>query len=341
MTPQLVQVAELKGHLDRVWQVSWSPVVLALISASGDKAIRVWMPASETDRSNWTCSSTIDDAHSRTVRSVAYNPNGRVFASGSFDGTVGIWERDGGKNIECVASLEGHENEVKCVAWAASGALLATCSRDKSVWIWEVVDDDEYECSCVLQEHTQDIKAVRWHPEEEVLASASYDDTIKIWKEEDADWYCSDTLLGHTSTVWNIDFNRKGDMLASVSDDKSLRIWKQDTTTKKYQAHAISANHHSRTIYSVSWSKHLDLIATASGDNCIIISKLDEGTSLGTSPDGNRSDTPTLSKVSTQVDAHGLSDINCVVWCPIKEFERYLASTGDDGIIRIWEYIDA
>ncbi|EGF77700.1 hypothetical protein BATDEDRAFT_20611 [Batrachochytrium dendrobatidis JAM81] len=343
MAPRLVSVAELHGHIDRVWQISWSPVVLALISASGDKSIRVWKPASESDKSNWTCSTVVDDAHSRTVRSVAYNPDGRVFASGSFDGTVGIWERDNSKEMECVASLEGHENEVKCVAWSASGVLLATCSRDKSVWIWEVVGDDEYECSCVLQEHTQDIKAVRWHPFEEILASASYDDTVKIWKEEDADWYCSDTLTGHTSTVWNIDFNQSGDMIASVSDDKSLRVWKQDPMTKKYQPYITSLNHHDRTIYSVSWSKHHGLIATASGDNTICVSSIQPKNNINQDMDPKHPDLcdATIVKLTTLVNAHGLNDINSVVWCPIEGFQNYLASAGDDGIVRIWEYMDA
>ncbi len=108
------------------------------------------------------------------MRSVAWDPTGKNFATGSFDSTVGIWEEvdDGdqdeqeagnegvftgrdkirdvedtdadeeyqitsAKEWECITTLEGHESECKSVAYSNDGALLASCSRDKSVWIWE------------------------------------------------------------------------------------------------------------------------------------------------------------------------------------------------------------
>lgn len=111
----------------------------------------------------------IETEHKRTVRSIAWSPDGRTLASGSFDSTVGVWEEviplsddedegdegaqgvykpagmnSGGdvdegkeKEWECVSTLEGHESECKSVGFSSDGALLASCSRDKSVWVWE------------------------------------------------------------------------------------------------------------------------------------------------------------------------------------------------------------
>lgn len=214
-----MQIAELKGHSDRVWAVSWHPRQLRLASCSGDKAIKFWKGPAEAGGA-WDCVTSLANAHARTVRSVSYNHDGSFIASGSFDATTAVWEPvDGG--VECLATLEGHENEVKSVAWSASNSLLATCSRDKSVWIWEgcvqvnsATGDGDFECIAVLQEHKEDVKVVKWHPSFEILASGSYDNTIRLWRDnDDEDWACYQILEGHTSTVWSIDFNPSGDML--------------------------------------------------------------------------------------------------------------------------------
>ncbi|KAG0166882.1 cytosolic iron-sulfur protein assembly [Apophysomyces sp. BC1034] len=342
--PRLELVATLEGHQDRVWQASWHPSKTVLATCSGDKTVRLWAPASHSDFTQWQCIDTLDGAHKRTIRSVAWSPSGNELATASFDATTGIWETDPrGTDWDCVATLEGHENEIKSVAWSSSGSLLATCSRDKSVWIWEVESDNDFECLSVLQEHTQDVKMVAWHPQQEVLASASYDDTIKIWKEDEDDWYCADTLEGHTSTVWALDFDASGDHIVSASDDRTLRIWK---TYKPNNPEGIAtpngepvwktictlSGYHDRCIYSVSWSKVNGYIASASGDNAIRIFAKDDKSPQ----DANA---PTYTSIADVQDAHGVHDINGVSWFPTAAHADWLASVGDDGLVRIWRLV--
>ncbi|KAI8821138.1 WD40-repeat-containing domain protein [Fimicolochytrium jonesii] len=348
--PEVQLLAELPGHTDRVWSISWHPTLPLFASCSGDKSVRLW----KLDEGNgsWGCVSTLDDAHKRTIRSVAFSPDGKLLATASFDASTAIWERDIDK-WDCVATLEGHENEVKSVSWSASGALLATCSRDKSVWIWEVVGDSDFECLSVLQEHEQDVKMVQWHPNEELLVSASYDDTMKIWREDDDDWYCSDTLKGHGSTVWGVDFNDTGDLLASVSDDRTLRFWQRETPPRpdpatlsfqprqdpKWRNIFTIPEHHDRTIYCVSWSKVHGRVVTAGADNKVKI--LESMAANDGITNGDDSTTPQFATVATITDSHGHSDINCVKWCPLKEngYGDLLATGGDDGAVRVWRFV--
>lgn len=180
---ELREIQQLQGHTDRVWSLAWNPATGAagipalLASCSGDKTVRIWKQSSSTGI--WDCTALLDETHTRTVRSCAWSPSGKLLATASFDATTAIWEHIG-NDFECVSTLEGHENEVKSVTWNASGSLLATCSRDKSVWIWEVQPGNEFECISVLQGHTQDVKMVQWHPFMDVLFSCSYDNTVKV-----------------------------------------------------------------------------------------------------------------------------------------------------------------
>ncbi|CCF48326.1 hypothetical protein NDA11_004890 [Ustilago hordei] len=259
-------LANLEGHSSRAWHLAWNPRMPILASCSGDKDVRLHAYSfvsttsadgpSSSKQPSFNLREAIVTGHQRTVRQVAWSPDGKILATASFDSTVGIWERiqdidgtselesnrdgpgpvalsNGGAHVDqlewdCVGTLEGHESECKSVAFSHTGGLLASCSRDKSVWIWEVQPDAEFECLSVLMEHSQDVKAVAWHPRDEMLASASYDDAIKLYIDDPSDdWFCFTTLTGHESTVWSLSFSPCGNYLASASDDLTVRIWRR------------------------------------------------------------------------------------------------------------------
>ncbi|KAJ7524171.1 hypothetical protein O6H91_18G080600 [Diphasiastrum complanatum] len=342
---------QLEGHTDRVWGVAWNPASRSggapsmLASCSGDKTVRIWEQQSTVSSSSpsWTCQAVLDESHSRTVRACDWSPNGKLLATGSFDATTSIWEHVGGE-FDCIATLEvkihGHENEVKSVAWNTSGTLLATCSRDKTVWIWELQPGNDFECVSVLNGHTQDVKMVLWHPSRDVLVSASYDNTIKVWAEDrdGDDWRCVQTLAepgwGHTSTVWQLSFNMSGDQMVSCSDDLQLMVWDSTVDPSEWTGNGggpwkhlcTISGHHERTIFSVHWSRTNGLIATGSADDCIRIFAEDPT---------NVASSVSFCKVLEKQKAHE-GDVNSVRWHP--KDPRLLASAGDDGVIKIWEF---
>ncbi|KAF9061598.1 WD40-repeat-containing domain protein [Rhodocollybia butyracea] len=340
----LQKVAELGGHEEEVWHIAWNPAKSLLASCSSDKSVRLFTYNHDGEGTlKFSLATSIPTGHLKTVRSVAWSPSGSTLATASFDSNIGIWEQeqpdeDGHSGEwECASLLEGHETECKSVAYSSTGTLLASCSRDKTVWVWEVQPDSDFECMGVLMEHTQDVKCVAWHPTEEILASGSYDDTIKIYVDDPQDdWFCCTTLTGHESTVWALGWSPNGKYLASSSDDKTVRIWKR---VGEYEFKCVLVlEGHDRSVYSVSWGVgnigqeadplNLGRIASAGGDGIIRVWDLHENPS---------SDKPTAKLVARLPSAHGTYDINTVVWCPRKGYQDLLATSGDDGMVKIWK----
>jgi WD40 repeat protein len=66
---------------------------------------------------------------------VGLSGDGRLLASGSFDGLVKLWEVPGGRLL---ATLEGHTGGLRGVALSGDGRLVASCSHDGTVMLSEV-----------------------------------------------------------------------------------------------------------------------------------------------------------------------------------------------------------
>ncbi len=73
--------------------------------------------------------------HSDWVLSVAYSPDGRYLASGSYDNTIKIWEVATGKELR---NLTGYYLPVNSVVYSPDGRYLASGSGDKTIKIWRV-----------------------------------------------------------------------------------------------------------------------------------------------------------------------------------------------------------
>jgi len=86
---QIKAVADFKGHVDAVEDVDWHHRDANMIGSVGDdKKIILWDTRDPENPVH-----TVKDAHEGDINSIAFNPvNEYVFATGSTDKTIGIWD---------------------------------------------------------------------------------------------------------------------------------------------------------------------------------------------------------------------------------------------------------
>ncbi|KAL8777436.1 MAG: hypothetical protein Q9194_002548 [Teloschistes cf. exilis] len=112
-------------------------------------------------------------SHSDSVTAVAFSPDGKRIASGSFDKTIKVWDAATG---DLEKTLAGHSDWVTAVAFSPDGKRIASGSWDKTIRVWDAATGD---LEKTLAGHSKRVTAVAFSPDGNRIASGSLDKTIK------------------------------------------------------------------------------------------------------------------------------------------------------------------
>ena len=120
-------------------------------------------------------------AHTNSVFTVRYTPDGQFLISGSRDARLKVWDAASGylQSAEVVAHLYA----INHLDFSPNGKHFVTCSMDKSIKVW---DAEKLKLLKVIDRarhagHGTSVNKVLWTTYQDQLLSASDDRTISVW----------------------------------------------------------------------------------------------------------------------------------------------------------------
>ncbi|OAX32529.1 WD40 repeat-like protein, partial [Rhizopogon vinicolor AM-OR11-026] len=185
------------------------------------------------------------DGHTNIVLALDISSDGGIMASGSYDGTVILWDtktwQKKGDPLKCGA-------HVFCVRFSPTGQLGVATSED--IQIWDLYGRERL---AQFKGHTNFNnswnRSLTWTRDGFHLISSGVgnDSVLRSWDTSTLK-QIGNPWTGHGSAISNIMLNPAGTLLASASYDKTVRLWQLPTGTE------VARYEHSEMVFRVRFS---------------------------------------------------------------------------------------
>jgi WD40 repeat protein/beta-lactamase regulating signal transducer with metallopeptidase domain len=242
----------------RWWMAAVSPDGKTLAVACGNHeqtgAIQIWNVSNRTVRTTIT--------HTSGIRFVAFSPDNKTLAAGSFDNTLRLYDVATGQ-LRAVG--KEHKGGINSVAYSKDGKMLVTGSLDRTVKFWTVptlpdvapalsaptatngadaveppavaaaepAKPIELKSYASLESHVNWVLSVALSPDGKTLVSGSRDMTACIWDvpetpKDDKPITVTKprlTLRGHNNAVECVAITADGSTIATGSLEGNAKLW--------------------------------------------------------------------------------------------------------------------
>ncbi|MDJ0899955.1 MAG: hypothetical protein QNJ55_14210 [Xenococcus sp. MO_188.B8] len=220
--------------------------------------------------------------HEFAFSSIAFSPDGKKLAAGSWDGNIYLWNQE--KHYSECKPLAVHEkginkegtNEIgiNAIAFSPDGEWLVSGSRDQTVRLWDL--RQKKLDSKKIGNHQNDVTSVAFSPDGSLLASGSKDGTVKLWKN----WQHSEQRpiilksydsKGQMVAVRSLTFSPNNSTLAVGCENAAIWLWNVQEPAQTPNKEPIVRRKHDNKIRSVAFSPDGKILVSASDDYTILL----------------------------------------------------------------------
>jgi len=189
-----------------------------VLTASRDKTIIVWAIINDPDNYGYARRSL--RGHNNFVSDVVISSDGQFALSGSWDGTLRLWEIATGK---CTRRFVGHTKDVLSVAFSSDNRQIVSGSRDRTVKLWNTLGECKF--TIIDEGHSEWVSCVRFPPTKNapVIVSAGWDRLVKVWGLNNC--RLKNNLIGHTGYLNTVTVSPDGSLCASGGKDGTAMLW--------------------------------------------------------------------------------------------------------------------
>jgi guanine nucleotide-binding protein G(I)/G(S)/G(T) subunit beta-1 len=203
----------LKGHLSKVYSLSWASDSRHLVSASQDGKLIVWDAVAE----NKVAAIPLKSAW---VMTCAYSPSGKLVACGGLDNTVSVFNlRSKTQPIRPIRELVAHTGYVTDIAFV-NDRQLVSASGDCTCILWDV---ETRKMIQTFSEHICDVMTISVAPDRSTFVSGACDASARIWDMRTG--RTVQTFPGHHSDINAVQFFPTGLAFGTGSDDGTCRLF--------------------------------------------------------------------------------------------------------------------
>lgn len=257
-------------------------------------------------------------SHTSETLAVACSPNNRnLVISGGMDDAGFLWDLELGAQL---AKVDGAGDSVSTVAISCDGKYAAFGSENGAISI--VYLDGSAAPSVPLEGPGDIISFLAWHPRGPVLLAGSEDRMAYMWNVTQGTFM--QAFIGHEDGITCGGFTSDGKLVVTGAKDSSVRVWNPSTgetiTRIQVGVNGLKGIFHNADIICMAMGNGTTekLVASGCAAGDVFLTHRESG------------------QVVHRLSQHG-DGVESLSFSPADAVPGMLASTGGDGVIRVWD----